>query len=129
MFTRLTHLTVLVADQDEALAFYARKLGFKLHTDAMMPNGYRWLTVCPSDAVEFELALMPAIDDNQKSLIGNQAGAEPFFVLETKDCKKTIEELKANGVEIVQDVTEEAWGTGASIKDLYGNIIYINQAM
>jgi catechol 2,3-dioxygenase-like lactoylglutathione lyase family enzyme len=33
-----------VRDQDEALAFYVEKLGFKVHTD--MKNGdYRWLTV------------------------------------------------------------------------------------
>ena len=35
---------VYVRDQDEALAFYVDKLGFRVHTDAR--NGdYRWLTV------------------------------------------------------------------------------------
>ena len=33
-----------VRDQEEALRFYVRKLGFRVHTDAR--NGdYRWLTV------------------------------------------------------------------------------------
>ena len=33
-----------VRDQDEALAFYVDKLGFRVHTD--VANGdYRWLTV------------------------------------------------------------------------------------
>ncbi len=33
-----------VRDQDEALAFYVGKLGFRVHTD--VKNGhYRWLTV------------------------------------------------------------------------------------
>jgi catechol 2,3-dioxygenase-like lactoylglutathione lyase family enzyme len=33
-----------VRDQDEALAFYVDKLGFRIHTDVR--NGdYRWLTV------------------------------------------------------------------------------------
>ena len=35
---------IYVHDQDEALEFYAGKLGFEVHTDAR--NGdYRWLTV------------------------------------------------------------------------------------
>lgn len=35
---------VYVRDQDEALAFYVEKLGFRVHTDVR--NGdYRWLTV------------------------------------------------------------------------------------
>jgi catechol 2,3-dioxygenase-like lactoylglutathione lyase family enzyme len=31
---KLTHTTVWVLDQEEALEFYTQKLGFQLHTDA-----------------------------------------------------------------------------------------------
>src|SRR6185295_6900239 len=45
-----------VRDQDEALAFYVEKLGFKVHTD--MKNGeYRWLTVQHPDQPAFQLGL------------------------------------------------------------------------
>ena len=40
-----------VRDQDEAVAFYVEKLGFKVHTDAR--NGdYRWLTVQHPEQIE-----------------------------------------------------------------------------
>jgi hypothetical protein len=43
-----------VRDQDEALAFYVEKLGFRVHTDAR--NGdYRWLTVQHPEQPSFQL--------------------------------------------------------------------------
>jgi len=45
-----------VRDQDEALAFYVEKLGFRVHTDVR--NGdYRWLTVQHPDQPSFQLGL------------------------------------------------------------------------
>ena len=51
--------TVLVEDQQKALEFYTRKLGFKKKLD--MPLGeYRWLTVVsPQDTDGTELLLEP----------------------------------------------------------------------
>jgi AraC-like DNA-binding protein len=45
-----------VRDQDEALAFYVDKLGFRVHTDVR--NGdYRWLTVQHPEQPSFQLGL------------------------------------------------------------------------
>ncbi|HET9204624.1 MAG TPA: VOC family protein, partial [Burkholderiaceae bacterium] len=45
-----------VRDQDEALAFYVGKLGFRVHTDVR--NGdYRWLTVQHPDQPSLQLGL------------------------------------------------------------------------
>jgi len=45
-----------VRDQDEALAFYVEKVGFRVHTD--VKNGdYRWLTVQHPDQPSFQLGL------------------------------------------------------------------------
>jgi catechol 2,3-dioxygenase-like lactoylglutathione lyase family enzyme len=45
-----------VHDQDEALAFYVDKLGFRVHTDVR--NGdYRWLTVQHPEQPSFQLGL------------------------------------------------------------------------
>jgi catechol 2,3-dioxygenase-like lactoylglutathione lyase family enzyme len=56
---------VYVDDQDEALAFYVDKLGFRVHTDVR--NGpYRWLTVQHPDQPSFQLGLFapgPPIHD------------------------------------------------------------------
>jgi catechol 2,3-dioxygenase-like lactoylglutathione lyase family enzyme len=58
MIQRLSHTTVYVFDQDEALKFYRDKLGFEVHTDATMEGGFRWLTVGPKPQPEMEIALM-----------------------------------------------------------------------
>jgi catechol 2,3-dioxygenase-like lactoylglutathione lyase family enzyme len=54
-----------VRDQDEALAFYVDKVGFRVHTDVR--NGdYRWLTVQHPEQPSFQLGLFvpgpPTID-------------------------------------------------------------------
>lgn len=36
MIRKMSHATIFVNNQDEALNFYRDKLGFKLHTDAMV---------------------------------------------------------------------------------------------
>ncbi len=55
-----------VRDQDEALAFYTEKLGFRVHTDAKNGN-YRWLTVQHPDQPSFQLGLFtpesPMVDE------------------------------------------------------------------
>ena len=47
MITKLSHATIWVLDQDEALTFYRDKLGFEVRTDQTMDSGFRWLTVGP----------------------------------------------------------------------------------
>lgn len=43
----MSHSMLFVLDQDKAYDFYVNKLGFKVNTDAVMGNGFRWLTVNP----------------------------------------------------------------------------------
>ena len=64
MITKFSHTTLFVNDQDKAYDFYVNKLGFKVHTDAMMDNGYRWLTVNPSQQPDLEVVLMPVLHDS-----------------------------------------------------------------
>ena len=47
MITKLNHVSIFVLDQTSAYDFYVNKLGFKVHTDAEMGPGKRWLTVTP----------------------------------------------------------------------------------
>ena len=58
-----------VRDQDEALAFYVEKLGFRVHTDVR--NGdYRWLTVQHPEQPSFQLGLFapgaPVLDAHHR---------------------------------------------------------------
>lgn len=58
MIQRMSHATIFVNNQDEALEFYRDKLGFEVHTDAMVGPDFRWLTMNTKDDPDFELILM-----------------------------------------------------------------------
>src|SRR3569833_1950082 len=46
--TKLSHVTIIVPDQNEALTWYTEKFGFeKRADDTGSMAGYRWLTVAP----------------------------------------------------------------------------------
>jgi len=57
MIEKMSHATIYVLNQDEALEFYRDKLGFEVRTDARM-EGFRWLTISPKDQPGFEIILM-----------------------------------------------------------------------
>ena len=128
MIQRLSHVTIWVLDQDAAYDFYVNKLGFDVHTDAKMDNGFRWLTVTPKGQPDLEIVLMPTApsammdqetSDALRALI--QKGKLGAGVFTTADCQKTYEELKAKGVEFSQPPTERFYGVEALMKDNSGN--------
>ena len=45
MIQKLSHATIYVLDQDQALDFYTNKLGFEVRMDMTIDNGFRWLAV------------------------------------------------------------------------------------
>lgn len=125
MITKITHLTLFVSNQDEALTFY-QKIGFKIHTDAMLGQ-MRWLTLHPAEQPGFELVLMLAETTDEIALIGKQGANKPFFCIESNDCRKDYEHLKAAGIEFIEAPEEQPWGISVTFKDLYGNLIYMVQ--
>ena len=44
---QLAHIAIVVKDYDEAIAFYIKKLGFKLLEDTTLSNTKRWVKVSP----------------------------------------------------------------------------------
>ena len=99
---------IYVHDQEEALAFYVDKLGFKVHTDVR--NGdFRWLTVQHPDQPDFQLGLYtpgpPVIDEATASAVAAivAKGAMPPLVLAVDDCRAACERLRAKGVELTQE--------------------------
>lgn len=125
MITKTTHITLFVKDQDEALKFYTEKLGFKLHTDSLMANNERWVTIHPAQQNDFEFALMKATTPAQKALVGKQAPDMPLFCVSTDNCRKMVDDLKKKGIKFLGDVEDMPWGIAASFLDLYGNTIYM----
>jgi len=133
MIQRLSHVTIYVLDQDAAKDFYLNKLGFELNTDATMENGFRWLTVSPKGQPDLEVILMSTTNPNTdaettemlRTLI--RKGVLGSGVLETADCQKTYEDLKAKGVEFLSPPTERFYGIEALLKDNSGNWFSMTQ--
>jgi catechol 2,3-dioxygenase-like lactoylglutathione lyase family enzyme len=116
MIQRLSHTTLYVLDQDAAKDFYVNKLGFEVRMDAKMDNGFRWLTVSPKGQPELQIILMqvdgPYIQPEAAAALRTllTEGKINGGVLQTSDCRKTYEELKAKGVEFISPPKEQFYG-------------------
>ena len=127
MITKHSHSTVYVLDQDRAKAFYTEKLGFEVRDDAKLGD-FRWLTVAPKtqpDACIILMALKPGPMMDQESCDAIRTllkkGVLGGGVLETDDCRRTYEELKARGVEFIREPKEMPYGIEALLRDDSGN--------
>ena len=128
MITRVNHFSIFVLDQDSAYDFYVNKLGFKVHTDASMGPGKRWLTVTPPEQPDLEITLM-TIDEGMmfkkdsaekmRELV--EAGTFGFAVFQCNDLLATFEELKARGVQFKKEPKREFYGYEALFVDDSGN--------
>jgi catechol 2,3-dioxygenase-like lactoylglutathione lyase family enzyme len=124
---------IFVFDQQKALDFYVGKLGLEVSND-MDLGVMRWLTVRapgdPSHDILLELPGAPAMDEKTAAQVREliSKGASGFAAgFTTSDAKKTYETLKANGVEIVDELTERDYGTDFGLRDPFGNQIRIVQ--
>ena len=118
--------SVYVRDQDEALAFYVDKLGFRVHTDVR--NGdYRWLTVQHPDQPSFQLGLSlpgPPVHDSAtaQTLHAMVAkGAMPPLVLSVDDCRAAHRRMCELGVEFTQEPVDRFGTVDAGFRDPSGN--------
>ena len=127
---------VWVHDQDEALAFYTHKLGMEVRSDVTMPEmgNFRWLTVGPADQPEIAITLMaipgppvmdPATAAQVRDVVAKGFGGTVF--LTTDDCRATVEELRARGVEFSEEPEERPYGIDAGFRDPSGNSLRLTQ--
>ena len=118
----LALVSLVVRDYDEALEFFVGKLGFVLVEDSEVPEqGKRWVVVALPDS-DARLLLARASSEEPQSRIGNQTGGRVFLFLYTDDFRRDYESYKSKGVVFVREPKEEAYGTVAVFKDLYGNL-------
>jgi catechol 2,3-dioxygenase-like lactoylglutathione lyase family enzyme len=127
MIQRVSHASLYVLDQESARSFYVDKLGFEVREDEKMGE-FRWLTIGPRGQRELEVVLIevrpsPMMDaataEALRALI--KKGAFGCGVLETDDCQKTYDELRARGVEPMGPPAERPYGIELLIKDDSGN--------
>jgi catechol 2,3-dioxygenase-like lactoylglutathione lyase family enzyme len=119
---RIAHVALVVADYDEALAFYTQKLRFIVVDDSYQPaQDKRWVVIAPPGAGGGTTILLArATSPEQAACIGNQAGGRVFLFLQTDDFWRDYHEMLARGVEFVRPPTEQPYGTVAVFLDLYG---------
>jgi catechol 2,3-dioxygenase-like lactoylglutathione lyase family enzyme len=117
---RIALTTLVVADYDEAIAWYTQKLGFALLED--IDQGHkRWVVVGPRDQRAAALLLARASDQEQRQRIGNQTGGRVGFFLHTDDFWRDHAAMTAAGVEFLESPRQEPYATVAVFRDLYGN--------
>jgi catechol 2,3-dioxygenase-like lactoylglutathione lyase family enzyme len=122
MAQHLAAIALLVADYDEAIAYFCGVLGFALLEDTPLGDGKRWVRVRPGGASDgTALLLAQAADDDQREHIGRQGGGRVFLFLETDDFARDHARYAAAGVRFVEDPRVEPYGTVAVFEDALGN--------
>ena len=125
MIERLSHVTILVRDIDEALDFYTRKLGLVKVMDSSMGPGERWVTVAPKGQKDVEIVLQkpsPAMHgEKEAKQMLKQVGKGTTWVFKVDNCQKTCDQLRKKGVQIVREPETLPFGIEAVFVDLYGN--------
>lgn len=117
---RLTVVSVPVADQEAAKAFYVDKLGFEVLAEATFGDEMRWIQVGPAGS-QASLTLVNWFDQMP-------AGSLRGLVIETDDLEHDYAELTAKGVPFLGPPSPQAGGTFATFSDPDGNQLSLRQA-
>jgi catechol 2,3-dioxygenase-like lactoylglutathione lyase family enzyme len=121
----IAHITLVVRDYDEAIAFFTQSLGFELIEDTASTDRQgrdkRWVLIASRGARGTQILLAKAQNEQEASRIGNQTGGRVFLFLHTDDFWRDYRAMREKGVRFVRAPKEEPYGTVAVFEDLYGN--------
>ena len=124
---KITVTSVLVDDQQKALDFYTRVLGFEKKTDIPLGGEHRWLTVVSREARDgVELALEP--DEHPGARPFKAALVEdgtPYTSFAVDDVDAEYDRLVGLGVRFTQPPTPMGPVKTAVFDDTCGNLIQI----
>ena len=134
---RIANAQFWVHDQEEALAFYTRTLGWEVRSDVTMDGwGFRWLVVGPVGQPEVGLVLMPVpgppmIEASDSAALAQlvEKGAGGTLFLETDDCLAAYDDLAARGVVFNDPPTKQPYGIDTSFRDPSGNNVRLTQLL
>jgi catechol 2,3-dioxygenase-like lactoylglutathione lyase family enzyme len=122
---------VQVHEPDLALAFYRDALGLELRNDVARES-FRWITVGAASQPGVGIVLTnylhgsPADGEAIVALVAK--GAMNGVNFRTDDLDATFQKVRASGAEIVQEPTEQPWGTrDFAVRDPSGNLVRIDQ--
>ena len=119
MIKAIKFVSVPVTDQDRALEFYTKTLGFRVITDSPFDGTQRWIELSIPRAGT-KVVLFTA--QGQEKMIGGFMN----ITFMADDVEATAKELKERGVEFVRDPEKADWGTSAIFKDVDGNVFVLS---
>jgi catechol 2,3-dioxygenase-like lactoylglutathione lyase family enzyme len=127
----LSQCFVLVHEPDVSLDFYRDTLGLELRNDVARGE-FRWITVGAASQPGVAIVLTnylngsPADSDALAALVAK--GALNGVHFHTDDLDATFEKLRTADAEIVQEPTDQPWGTrDCAVRDPSGNLVRIDQ--
>ena len=131
MDLKLSTCFVLVDDPDRALAFYGDTLGLEKRNDVARED-FRWITVGAASQPGVAIVLTnylngsPADSEALGALMAK--GALNGVHFQTDDLDATFQRVRDSGAEIVQEPTDQPWGTrDFAVRDPSGNLLRIQQ--
>jgi catechol 2,3-dioxygenase-like lactoylglutathione lyase family enzyme len=117
MIKGVKFVSIPVRDQDRALEFYTKKLGMRVITDSPFDDTQRWIELgIPRADTKVVLFTAP----------GQPIGGTMNITFVADDVMATAAELRARGVEFVQEPQKADWGTAAVFKDPDGNAFVLS---
>jgi uncharacterized glyoxalase superfamily protein PhnB len=131
MTLTLSNCFVLVHDPELALGFYRDTLGLELRNDVARGD-FRWITVGAASQPDVAIVLTNYLNGSPADIEALAAllakGALTGVHFQTDDLDATFETVQASGAEIVQEPTDQPWGTrDFAVRDPSGSLVRIDQ--
>lgn len=127
----LSQCFVIVHEPDQALSFYRDTLGLEVRNDVARGD-FRWITVGATSQPDVAIVLTnhlngsPADGEAIAALVAK--GALNGVHFHTDDVDGTFAKVRDDGGEIVQEPTDQPWGTrDFAVRDPSGNLVRIDQ--
>ncbi|SCG45302.1 Catechol 2,3-dioxygenase [Micromonospora echinaurantiaca] len=126
MITGMALVCVNVLDMDEARDFYVGKLGFEIDIDQVQ-DGFHWMVVHAPAQPEVPLMLVlpnpPVVDGDVAKQLRSLVATGHLSVgaFATQDCWASYRDLRARGVEFIEEPEERFYGIDAAFRDPFGN--------
>lgn len=119
-------MVILVNDYEDALVFYAEKLGLEILTD-FQAGERRFVHLGFPSQQDAGLWLLKVETERDAAAVGHQAGDQPIGVLYTDSCHDEFDRLKLAGVRFLEQPVKSDGAIFAHFLDLYGNKLVLVQ--
>lgn len=114
MIKQVKHVSIPVKNQDRAIEFYTKKLGFEIACDVPFADNQRWIEIkIPGSDTQLVLFTPQGHED--------RIGTFSNIMFSCDEIEKTYENMKKRGVDFSHPPKKEPWGTYTIFKDCEGN--------